>query len=128
MQQSNTAINGNANHQEIMASDIIRFVPVVFLVSPSLGREVALKIAPASKSSDTEVMSQRVMENPMLYDAAGLLAHMGLQKLLHSAPDWRYMTTQEIEECVARNDSDLEYPINRHLDEALNFDDPGEPS
>ena len=88
----------------VAAQDIIRYVPYLFLVSPSTAQEVKLRLDRGLHSIDAADLVKRCLDAELFTDApADVLRQAGLVNLVASAADWRFMTGAEIDAFLARD-------------------------
>lgn len=84
----------------VMAHEIVRFIPYLYVFSPSLERVVKIRIATALRANDaTEIIEK--LGSPMAETAVETLKWLGRERLLEEAQDWRYLSGSEVDRYVA---------------------------
>ncbi|XUP61534.1 hypothetical protein FS819_028775 (plasmid) [Allorhizobium sp. Av2] len=77
------------------AHDVLRYVPLVYMVSPSTGKRVCVALHNGLSAADAHDLAARSMENEFTDTALDVLHELRLVKLIEHAIDWRFMTDQE---------------------------------
>ena len=96
---------------------IIRFVPYLYLVSPSTGREAKLRVDLGLKAMDAKDMAERCLSDRFIDTPLDVLQQSGRVNLAGSATDWRFMTEPEIDAFLARDALEDAGPGTEELDE-----------
>ncbi|MBS0987431.1 hypothetical protein JK182_01820 [Acetobacter okinawensis] len=100
---------GQSNEKEtsdvdVIASDIIRMIPFIYLVSPTTGREVGLRIVESLEYEDAKAMLEE-LSNPFTETPHEVLTFLRRYGLLEFASDWRFMTPREISNFISRQNA-----------------------
>lgn len=88
----------------VIASDIIRMIPFIYLVSPTTGREVGLRITESLDYEDAKVMLGD-LNKPFTETPHEVLTFLRRHGLLEFASDWRFMTPREISNFISRQNA-----------------------
>ena len=87
----------------VAAKSIIRFVPYVFLVSPSTGQELKYRLDDGLHATDASDLVQRCLTAEFTDSAKDLLTQARLVNMIAAAEDWRYMSEDEISAFLKRD-------------------------
>lgn len=91
----------------VVASDVIRFIPFIYMVSPSTGREVGLRIAEGLEYEDAMSLMGELRE-PFTDTPHEVLVYLRRHGLVELAADWRFMTAREIAGFISRQNAKLD--------------------
>ena len=87
----------------VAVRSIIRFVPYIYLVSPSTCQEVKLRLDVGLQPIDALDLAQRCLTATFIDSPAEVLDQARLVNLLGMAEDWRFMTEGEIGAFLSRD-------------------------
>lgn len=87
----------------VAAGSVIRFVPYIYLVSPSTCQEVKLRLDVGLQPIDALDLAQRCLTATFIDSPAEVLGQARLVNLLAMAEDWRFMTEGEIGAFLSRD-------------------------
>ncbi len=83
------------------AHEVLRYAPLVYMVSPSTGKRIRVALHPGLSAADAHDLAGRSLETEFIDTPMDILHEMRLVKLIEHASDWRFMTEQEqIEFCA----------------------------
>ena len=87
----------------VVAASIIRFIPYIYLVSPSTSQETKLRLDDGLKPLDAIDLAQRCLTADFMDTPDEVLGQARLVNLVAMAQDWRFMTEDEISAFLARD-------------------------
>lgn len=79
-----------------VANEVLRFVPIVYLISPSTGRRVAVRLQSGLAAEDAADLAGRAQTDEWTDAPLDILHEARLVRLIEHAEDWRFMTPAEI--------------------------------
>lgn len=83
------------------AHDVLRYVPLVYMVAPSTGKRICVALHFGLSAADAHDLAGRSMETEFTDSALDVLHELRLVKLIDHATDWRFMTDPErLEFCL----------------------------
>lgn len=77
------------------AHDVLRYVPLVYMVAPSTGKRVCVALHNGLSAADAHDLAARSMETKFTDSALDVLHELRLVTLIEHAKDWRFMTDDE---------------------------------
>ena len=87
----------NESHRLIEAHNVLRYVPVVYLVSPSSGKQLAVLLHKGLTAVDAQDLASRSIEDHFSDSPLDILHELRIASQIDHATDWRFMTSDEIE-------------------------------
>lgn len=81
----------------IEAHNVLRYVPLVYLISPSTGKQIGVAVHKGLVAADAQDLATRSLEDEFSDNPLDILHEMRLVHLIEHAQDWRFMTPPEIE-------------------------------
>lgn len=79
------------------AKNVIRYVPLVYLLAPSTGRQVAIPLHKGLSAADAEDLANRCETKDFTDGPLDILHALRLVHLIEHADDWRFMTEHEMD-------------------------------
>lgn len=84
------------------ASEVVRFVPYIYMKSRKAQREIKIRLSAGLHSDDVAHLLSRINEGLEETPNQALQA-LRRQNLLDLADDWQYMTGEEVDRFLARD-------------------------
>lgn len=86
----------------IEAHAVLRYVPIVYLISPSTGKQIAVPMHNGLTADDARDLADRSLKTHFGDTPNDILHELRLVNLIEHAGDWRFMNEQEIDDFKTR--------------------------